>query len=113
MCINILFVIYVNQYTFLYAFFYVRAAPAIAFIEMLIEQGMLHIAVRNRNEQTIHPLFKFVNKQLGRDVTSMPVLLEFIRAILSELQEELTYQLVNINNVNTNLLPHFFLVFFL
>lgn len=51
---------------------------------MLIEQGVLHVAVRNRNEKTIEPLLRFINKQLAQDVTSMPVLLEFIYAILSK-----------------------------
>lgn len=60
-----------------------RPAPAIAFIEMLIEQGVLHIAVRNRTEATIQPLLRFVSKQISKDLTSMPVLLEFLHAILS------------------------------
>lgn len=65
-------------------FGFYRPSPAIAFIEMLIEQGVLHIAVRNRNERTIQPLLRFVNKELGRDITSMPVLLEFVQGILSK-----------------------------
>ena len=57
---------------------------AIALIETLIEQNVLHIAVRGKDEDSILSLFNFVHQELGSDENTTSLLHEFTHTLLAE-----------------------------